>query len=189
MVDQGVRSMGNQSIIQDGPIWSDSTRPDPLVNRSCLCAGWTNGLCGASYIKLKAHVGDSLFLGWFPTLSCPGSFPERLSPLLYYQKMHAFDLNSLIISSNLIYLAVAASPPFHQLNLGLGTLQRQQFLDGSGCPAAGQFSCQNTTVVTNLCCFEAPGVSLLFALWTTHLELFFWGFVASNSGSPLVCSF
>jgi len=39
----------------------------------------------------------------------------------------------------------------------------------SGCPAAGAPSCQNTTDVPNLCCFESPGGLLLQTqFWDTH---------------------
>lgn len=34
-------------------------------------------------------------------------------------------------------------------------------LDSTTCPATSQQSCHNTTVQTNLCCFNAPGGALL----------------------------
>lgn len=41
-------------------------------------------------------------------------------------------------------------------------LGRDTFLS-SGCSTTGAASCHNTTKVTNLCCFESPGVGDLFS--------------------------
>ena len=41
----------------------------------------------------------------------------------------------------------------------------------SGCPANGPVSCQNTTVESNLCCFESPGVRFCFPFYLLTLWL------------------
>lgn len=60
--------------------------------------------------------------------------------------------------------------------------------DSVSCPATSQLSCHNTTVPTNLCCFNSPGGALLQTQfwdtdpvvgpsdsWTIH-GLWVWGF-------------
>ena len=48
-----------------------------------------------------------------------------------------------------------------QVLLGSGSTAQAQNGTAATCPANGQISCQNTTVVENLCCFNAPGGQLL----------------------------
>lgn len=80
--------------------------------------------------------------------------------------MQPFNFIGVVIGIAAFFAsAAAASPPFRQAltsTLGQGTLQRRQFSDSlsSGCLTTGNVSCQNTTTVTDSCCFEAPGVRL-----------------------------
>jgi ribonuclease T2 len=65
---------------------------------------------------------------------------------------------ALILSSLLIGAAFAGSLNSH---VGTSQLFERSTLISSGCPTTGAVSCHNTTVQTDLCCFETPGGLLL----------------------------
>ncbi|KAF8808085.1 RNase Irp1 [Phlegmacium glaucopus] len=73
--------------------------------------------------------------------------------------------NSLLFST---LIGVALATPFLGQTDSLNPFKRSSSLD-SGCSTTGPVSCQNTSVVSNLCCFESPGGLLLQTqFWDTN---------------------
>ncbi|KAF8971694.1 ribonuclease T2-like protein [Flammula alnicola] len=71
-----------------------------------------------------------------------------------------------LLLSNLVGLALAS--PFFSHNDISQLFDRSQLLS-SGCSTTGTQSCHNTSLVSNLCCFEAPGGLLLQTqFWDTN---------------------
>ncbi|PPQ67928.1 hypothetical protein CVT25_000340 [Psilocybe cyanescens] len=73
---------------------------------------------------------------------------------------------SFLFSSSLLGTALAAALNSH---FGTSELFDRSALLSSGCSTTGTTSCQNTSSVSNLCCFEAPGGLLLQTqFWDTN---------------------
>lgn len=69
-------------------------------------------------------------------------------------KLFVYSLAMFVASAVLLGLsAVAVASP-------LGGLDAHSLFARTSCSVTGPASCQNTTAQSNLCCFEAPGVSL-----------------------------
>ncbi|KAF8337430.1 ribonuclease T2-like protein [Cantharellus anzutake] len=82
---------------------------------------------------------------------------------------------SVVIAVSQLYGAAQAAHLSQRRNLGSDTSQRDVGTELFGrtttnCGTSGPASCHNTTIQTNLCCFEAPGVRLLVQtqFWDTN---------------------
>ena len=87
--------------------------------------------------------------------------------------MHQVYLSSQLTKTNIcgtsavfmltLLLSLAAVLPFGAAWAGDEPPAGQEFVLGplASCPTSVPFSCRNTTVQRDLCCFEAPGVSVL----------------------------
>jgi hypothetical protein len=87
------------------------------------------------------------------------------------------SLSTALVAISLVSFAYATAVDF-----SLGRL----FSRATGCSTTGPASCHNTTVQSNLCCFESPGVSsnIIPALSMVVMP-FITGTVAADAGTCL----
>jgi hypothetical protein len=69
--------------------------------------------------------------------------------------MHSTFAGALVLISALSAKAVVVTPRNFMSPFGPGPMERGSL---TTCGTNGETSCQNTTVQTDLCCFESPGV-------------------------------
>ena len=88
----------------------------------------------------------------------------------------------MIMLANL--LSLTAALPFAAAWAGDEPPAGQEFVMGplASCPTSVPFSCKNTTVQRDLCCFEAPGVSAVRGECTAVLMTGHAGSTTTDSG-------
>ena len=74
--------------------------------------------------------------------------------------MLRFNMINFLFSLALFLAAISVS------NVEANILHRAA---SSGCPTTGPLSCHNATVQSDLCCFESPGVCIMFLIVYGHL--------------------
>jgi hypothetical protein len=86
-----------------------------------------------------------------------------------------FSLSAVLVAIPLLCLGYASAVDLSPARL---------FARASGCSTSGPASCRNSSVVSDSCCFESPGVSssLVSVPYIPHVDMFTIGsFIADTS--------